>query len=177
MNLKKLLSSSSYTVINKHLMKQIGLEETFMLQYLLDLQDNCFNGEFFQQQSRLADEFGWTLHKVKTTMSSLKNMELINVIKKGIPARNFFVINESKVIEILSDQSVQNKPTSGQNDQSVNIGLTSELKISRLDSSNQAHIKQNKEEQNNKNKIIIDNIDREWTDQEVRSIFDKCLNN
>lgn len=170
MNLKKLLSSSSYTVINKHLMKLIGLEETFMLQYLLDLQTNNFKGEFFQQQSRLADEFGWSLHKVKTTMTSLKDLGLINVIKKGVPARNFFLINESKVIELLSDQLAQNKPTSGQNDQLDNIELSSELKISRLDSSNEAHIKQNKLEQNKKNIIIIDNIDREWSNDEVKQL-------
>ena len=175
MNLKKLLSSSSYTVINKHLMKHIGLEETFMLQYLLDLQTNTFKGEFYQQQSRLSEEFNWSLHKVKTTMTSLKDLGLINIIKKGVPARNFFVINESKVIEILSDQSDQTKLTSGQNDQLDNIELTSQLKISSLDSSNEAHIEQNKQEQNNKNKIIIDNIDKKlsnktWSNIEVKEL-------
>lgn len=164
MNLKKLLGSSSFTIINKHLMKQIGLEETFMLQYLLDLQENELGERFYQQQSRLSKEFGWSLRKIKTVMTRLKNLELIKVYRGGENNKNFFTINKDKIIQMITtplDQSELAQNGLAQN------GSTSEPDLNSPVSPIWAHKEHTNREQNNKNKIIIDNIDRQWTEEEL----------
>jgi hypothetical protein len=101
--IKQLMSQGSYTIVNKPLMKKIGLDCTYMFQYLLDLQDNCFEGEFFQQQERIAEEFGWTVYKVQTVIKQLVGYGLMNVVKKGLPAKNYYSINHEQVVVILND--------------------------------------------------------------------------
>jgi len=102
--IKQLLSQGSYTVINKHLMKKIGLDCTYMFQYLLDLQDNCFEGEFYQQQERLAEEFGWSVYKVQTVTKQLASYGLLSMKRRGMPAKIYYSINLEQVIAFLDNK-------------------------------------------------------------------------
>jgi hypothetical protein len=144
---KQFLGFGSWTSINKPLMKKIGLDCTYMFQYLLDLQENCFEGEFFQQQERLAEEFGWTLYKVQTVIKQLVGYQLLSVTKKGLPAKNYYSINEDQVLciledltQILSSENIEDKSAGIDIHNSVDNIIPSDVEFKALVPSKAQHI-------------------------------------
>jgi hypothetical protein len=102
-NIIKQLTSSSYWTLNKDLCKKIGLQNTLLLQHFIDLQYKLFGGkEFYQQQERLQEELGLTEWAVKQSINYLLKNEIITVEKKGIPAKNYYLISEERINLLLS---------------------------------------------------------------------------
>jgi hypothetical protein len=103
MNIIKQLTSSSYWTLNKDLCRTIGLQNTLLLQHFIDLQYKLFGGkQFYQQQERLQEELGLTEWGIKQSINYLLKEGIISVEKKGIPAKNYYLICEDKVISLLS---------------------------------------------------------------------------
>ena len=84
--MKHLLSSTAFIVLNKQLARQVGLKEAILLAY---------------QQRKC----------IKT----LKEKGLIEVKRKGIPAKQYFKINEEQVLQILNNLSDKNPTTINKN--------------------------------------------------------------
>ena len=124
--LLKELSSSSYWPVNKTLCRGIGLQNTLLLQHFIDLQYNVFNGnEFYQQQERIQKTFGISERQVKQSIKTLIELELISCEKKGIPSKNYYLICEDNLIELLGSlQTLQ----SGQNELTTNDEMNSQRK-------------------------------------------------
>lgn len=99
--LNKTLGKNAYWALNKQLVKSIGLEATLILQHIIDLQSVFKKEEIFQSQPDMAKELGITEYAIKNRIVELSKAGLINVIKKGVPAKNYYSINEDKIIEIL----------------------------------------------------------------------------
>jgi predicted DNA-binding transcriptional regulator len=99
----KQLTSSSYWTLNKDLCRTIGLQNTLLLQHFIDLQYKVFGGkQFYQQQERIQEELGISERQVKQTISFLLKEGFISVDKKGIPAKNYYLINENKITQLVS---------------------------------------------------------------------------
>ena len=99
--LSKTLGKHAYWTLNKSLVKSIGLESTLILQHIIDLQDAFEKDEIFQSQPAMAEELGISEYSIKTKIPELIKLELINVVKKGVPCKNYYSTNDSKIIEIL----------------------------------------------------------------------------
>jgi hypothetical protein len=114
------LTSSSYWTLNKDLCRNIGIQNTLLLQHFIDLQYKLFGGkEFYQQQDRIQEELGLKEWSVKQSINFLLKENLISVEKKGIPAKNWYLINEEKLLSIInsktSNKSGENHLTSTDN--------------------------------------------------------------
>jgi len=136
---KQALSQGSFTIIHKGLMRKIGLYETYLLQYFLDLQDNSFEKAFYQQQERVAEEFGWSVYKVAETIKELQRLELLTVVKKGMPAKNWYLVNETQVLRFLEDLSSLPSVIKESEDLSFEISISSAMKAKALDLFNSQH--------------------------------------
>lgn len=102
--LKNILGNDSYWSINKTIAKKIGLEETVLLQHMIDITAYKNMGdEFYQQMNRLSKELGLSERKIGNHIDKLKNLDLISVTKKGIPAKNYYTLNSDNIIELLED--------------------------------------------------------------------------
>jgi len=122
----KQLTSSSYWTLNKDLCKKIGLQNTLLLQHFIDLQYKIFGGkEFYQQQERIQEELGISERQVKQTISFLLKEGFISVEKKGIPAKNYYLISEVKITSVLSSNE-SNKL--GQFDLTRDVEMTQQRK-------------------------------------------------
>lgn len=151
-NFIKQLTSSSYWTLNKDLCRSIGLQNTLLLQHFIDLQYKVFNGkEFYQQQERIQEELGISERQVKQTISFLLNEGFISVEKKGIPAKNYYLISEDKITSVVS---------SLQTNQSGRIELTrtDELNSQRKELSNK-RIKEKKISKKETNKKEITRLE------------------
>jgi hypothetical protein len=136
---KQALSQGSFTIIHKGLMRKIGLYETYLLQYFLDLQDNSFEKAFYQQQERVAEEFGWSVYKVAETIKELQRLELLTIVKKGMPAKNWYLVNETQVLRFLEDLSSLPPVTKESEDLSFEISVSSAMKAKALALLNSQH--------------------------------------
>jgi hypothetical protein len=105
------LGLQNFWTINKDLCRILGLEDTLLLQHFIDLQYKIFNGnEFFQQQSRIESELGYTEYQVKKCVKSLLTKKIISVSRKGLPSKNYYSINEDEIVKLLNkNTSTKNK--------------------------------------------------------------------
>ena len=132
-NLKKLFLSGNYIVLNKTLIKKIGIETSFLFSVLIEGEEIIknenpdFNGWFFQTVEKLEKITGLSKHKQNECLKRLEKQQFIEVKYLGIPKKRYIKINEDALILfILNDDeeksfkspnnshSSKNSPTSGQ---------------------------------------------------------------
>lgn len=94
--LKKLLSQSSYWIINKDLASKLGFEPTLLLTHLIDCAD-MLNQPFYQQRSRILNTLGWSEKTYRRSVKTLKDLNLIDSEVRGIPPKNYWTINEGQL--------------------------------------------------------------------------------
>lgn len=110
MTLLKLLSSSNYLVINKDLIKVLGIEESILLgelasEYDYWLKKGELDNEYFYSTIENIEK-NTTLSKYKQTqaISKLKELGIVETKLKGIPAKRYIKINEQRIEEVLQDK-------------------------------------------------------------------------
>lgn len=109
--LSKTLGKHAYWTINKQLVKSIGLEATLILQHIIDLQSVFNKDEIFQSQSEMADELGISEYAIKNKIPELVKLGLLNVVRKGVPCKNYYTTNDDKIMDILVNQLDDTKST------------------------------------------------------------------
>lgn len=130
--LKKIIGNQAHWTLNKELVKKIGIAETLVLQHLIDLQENIFEDEFYQQIGRISDELTLGEWKVKECLKTLKELGCIDIVKKGMPAKNYYKVFGKKVLEIISNELPQDGRKSTdllEDGQLEENHLTSEMEI------------------------------------------------
>tara|TARA_R110002073_G_scaffold7380_3_gene41919 strand:+ start:4721 stop:5353 length:633 start_codon:yes stop_codon:yes gene_type:complete len=118
--MKNLLSSSAFLVVNKTLAKNIGLKETILLADLISKEEYFINngmtdGWFFNTEANIQKDTTLTPYQQRNALKSLKNNQIIETMRKGIPAKQFFKINEEQVIKFLNNKSSTNLTTINKN--------------------------------------------------------------
>lgn len=94
MDTKKLIGSTAYFIINKEIMKRIGIKPAILLQHLIDLEDSYFQGkEFYQQVYRLCDDTTLTKTDIRNCKKILIESGVLSISKKGVPSKDWFMIN------------------------------------------------------------------------------------
>lgn len=99
--LSKTIGKNSYWSLNKQLVRIIGLEATLILQHIIDLQEVFQKNEIFQAQPAMANELGITEYAVKNKIVELSKAGYINIVKKGVPCKNYYTTNDDKIINII----------------------------------------------------------------------------
>lgn len=152
-NLKKIIGNQAHWTLNKELVRKIGIAETLVLQHLIDLQENIFENEFYQQIGRIAEELTLGEWKVKECLKTLKEYGLIDIVKKGMPAKNYYKVYGKAVVELISKELPQegrkstNLSEEGQLDENQ---PTSEVKINSQESRKSSDQEKKQEQELNK---------------------------
>ena len=114
--------------VNKKLAKYLGSNDAaLILSHLLYLQEQFFQGaEFYQQQERIMEECNVSISALRIAMTLLKKKGILSVVKKGVPAKNFYLISLTSIAEILGtpDPSLQSdkSPTTSTTDSTPPVG-------------------------------------------------------
>ena len=101
----ELLSQDGYYMLNKKLVKLIGLENAFLLSFFID-KYKFFNDEFFYTKENILNETRLTEYSLNSSLRFLKDNDLITIIKKGCPAKNYYNINFNEIQNLLEDDTV-----------------------------------------------------------------------
>ena len=111
--MKQLLSSTAFLVVNKELARNIGLKETVLLADLISKEEYFINngmtdGWFFNTEANIQRDTTLTPYQQRNALKTLKKNEIIETKRKGIPAKQYFKINEQQVIKLLNNLSATN---------------------------------------------------------------------
>jgi len=111
--MKHLLSSSSFLIVNKSLAKQIGLKETVLLADLISKEEyfianGMTDGWFFNTEKNIEADTTLTAFMQRKCLKALRKYGIIETKRKGIPAKQFFKINEEVVVKFLNNLSATN---------------------------------------------------------------------
>ena len=119
--MKHLLSSTAFIVLNKELARQIGLKAAILLadliskeQYFID-NGGITDGWFFNTEANIQADTTLNPYHQRKCIKELKKHQLIEVKRMGIPAKQYFKINEELVVQILNNLSCKNYTTINKN--------------------------------------------------------------
>ena len=129
--MKQLLSSTAFLVVNKELARNIGLKETVLLADLISKEEYFINngmtdGWFFNTEANIQRDTTLTPYQQRNALKTLKKNEIIETKRKGIPAKQYFKINEEQVVKFLNNKSSTNLTTINKNKE---ITLNNKLSI------------------------------------------------
>ena len=118
--MKELLSSTAFIVVNKTLAKNLGLKETVLLADLISKEEYFINngmtdGWFFNTESNIQKDTTLTPYQQRKALKTLKNHNIIETKRMGVPAKQHFKINEEQVVKFLNNKSLTNLTTINKN--------------------------------------------------------------
>ena len=118
--MKHLLSSSAFLVLNKKLAKEIGLKEAVLLADLISKEEyfianGMTDGWFFNTEANIEADTTLNSYHQRKCLKMLKKHKIIETKRKGIPAKQYFKINEQQVLQILNNLSAKNSTTINKN--------------------------------------------------------------
>lgn len=101
MRIENYLWQGNYTMLNKPLARNIWIPQTAFLCELISQRTRFWKDEFYFTQSDMEKELWLSESTQMRYAKELKEKWLINFEKKGIPARNWFTINDDKIHDII----------------------------------------------------------------------------
>ena len=111
--MKHLLSSSAFIILNKELARQVGLKESILLADLISKEEyfianGMTDGWFFNTEANIEKDTTLTPYQQRKCLKTLKTNLILETKRKGIPAKQYFKINELQVIKLLNNLSATN---------------------------------------------------------------------
>jgi len=136
--MKHLLSSSAFLIVNKQLAKQVGLKGAVLLADLISKEEyfianGMTDGWFFNTEANIERDTTLTSYQQRKVLKMLKKYQIIETKRKGIPAKQYFKINEANLLKILSceetEQLVVNKVKDLSESNLTTINKNKEIRI------------------------------------------------
>lgn len=112
MSIKRLLMSSNYFVLNKQLVRILGIETAFLLSTFVEADETLSdsNGWFYQTALTIEEITGLSNHKQSKCIEQLISLGILLQENKGMPMKRYFKLNYEKISEILEDEK-NSKPS------------------------------------------------------------------
>lgn len=106
-SIKQLLMSSNYFVLNKKLVKELGIETAFLLTSLSEADEMLADedGWFYQTVPQIEEMTGLTKYKQSVCIEQLISLGILLQENKGMPMKRYFKIDYTKVLNILISSS------------------------------------------------------------------------
>lgn len=174
MSILHLLSAGNYIVVNRSLVKSLGLEAAVMLGELAsefcywDDRDATVDGWFYSTIENVEQNTGLSAYAQRMALNKLCDAGLAEVRKKGMPAKRYIRIYDDAVVQYFHDKLLKNL-------------TTSDLKIARQDVA-KFNANNNKEKTTNKKELkksLYNTLDADVmiaNDAELRASFVAFIN-
>ena len=110
MILASLLSSSSYIITNKFLIKAVGTDAAILIGELCseynywEQKDGLKDEEwFFSTRENIEDNTGLSDHTQRVAINLLEKKKLIETKRMGIPCKTYYKLNEENILNIIKE--------------------------------------------------------------------------
>ena len=118
MNILQLIASDSFITVNKELIKQVGLEEAIIIGELASEFDYwqknnglTEDGYFFSTIENVEEKTTLSEHKQRKALKNLKELGLVDVRVKGLPAKRYIKLNEENILQLFQNKFLKNSGT------------------------------------------------------------------
>jgi len=107
--LMSILSSDGYIILNKYVMKALGLHEAILLgelcsEFIYWYKENKLqDGYFYSTRENIEKETTLSPHQQRQAIKTLINKGFVEVIEKDMPKKTYYKVNEEKVYRFLSE--------------------------------------------------------------------------
>tara|TARA_R100001594_G_scaffold42059_3_gene74123 strand:- start:132 stop:923 length:792 start_codon:yes stop_codon:yes gene_type:complete len=111
---KSILASTPFLIINKVLLTALGVEASVVLSHLHQQQiyfkekNQLKDGMFFCTTKNISCTSTLSYHQINKSIATLVKWEIVKVVRKGVPAKLHFKINESQILKILNTSNEKN---------------------------------------------------------------------
>ena len=109
MDIISLLSADSYIICNKTLLRLFGADAAILIgelcaeyKYYTQYNQLTEDGMFFSTQDNIEFNTGINAYSQRKALKKLESEGIITITKKGLPAKNYFKINEDKLLKIFT---------------------------------------------------------------------------
>ena len=130
-----LLSSDGYIMCNKTLIKMYGADCAILVgelcaEYNYYKTNNGLTSDdsFYSTQENIEDNTGLNAYSQRKALKILSEANIIKVTKKGMPAKNYFYINQSQLLNIFTTSASNFK---AQDLQNLNLNNNKEIIINK----------------------------------------------
>ena len=120
MSLLKLIGGRDFLLLNKVLIKKIGLLEAITVGELISLQTQYGDG-FFMSREIICESIGLSKFQLDKAVKTLIDKNILTVETKGLPRRNYYSVSESVLVGFFTDKQLESD-----NQQQNNLTLSSE---------------------------------------------------
>ena len=131
MGVLQIIAKENFITYSKVVARKLGVNAAVLLGQFCSYQ-NLAEGEFYREQSLIAEDTCLSVYEIRKAVDVLVENELLVVERKGVPAKNFYKIDENKLSDFLISRCEK----------------FTHLEIENFDIYN----KKNKDEKNNNNK-------------------------
>lgn len=103
-SIKQLLMTSNFYVLNKQLVKSLGIETAFFLTTLVEADETLADDEgwFYQTSKTLEEITGLSNHKQTKCIEQLISLGILLQENKGVPMKRYFKLNYDQILKFLN---------------------------------------------------------------------------
>ena len=130
--ISKLLSTNGFIQVNKALIKKVGLHEAILIGELCaeynywEERNLLEDGFFYSTRDNIEENTGLSEHYQRKALSTLYELGIVIIEKRGLPAKNYYKINFDMLLSILEESSCQRRRQ--QDTESVNLNNNKQTK-------------------------------------------------
>lgn len=104
MDIIDLLATNNFIIYNKDIAKKYGIEAAILLGAMCSYQKSFKNQEFYRDENEITNDTALSIYAIRKAKQVLKNAGILQIVKKGLPARHFFKINAEKLLVNFTNQ-------------------------------------------------------------------------
>ena len=146
-SIKQLLMTSNFYVLNKQLVKSLGIETAFFLTTLVEADETLADDEgwFYQTSKTLEEITGLSNHKQTKCIEQLISLGILLQENKGVPMKRYFKLNYDQILKFLNTR----------------IEKTSNQELKKVESKSLKNLKTSFQKNSNNKEYSINNLDKE----------------
>ena len=111
--LMSILSNDGYIILNKYVMKALGLHEAILLGELCsefiywNKENKLQDGFFFSTRENIEKETTLSPHQQRQAIKTLVNKGLVEIVERDMPKKTYYRINEEKIYKFLLETDLE----------------------------------------------------------------------
>ena len=175
-----ILSNDGYIILNKYVMKALGLHEAILLGELCSeyiywyKEEKLQDGFFYSTRENIERETTLSPFQQRQALKKLTEMGLVEILEKDMPKKTYYKVDEEKVYKFLLETDLNLTEVKKFNDKTSNNLTSSDEKIKHKEVE-KLDINNNKKNNNKKNNNILSNLITGETEQKEEMGYEEIF--
>ena len=178
--LMSILSNDGYIILNKYVMKALGLHEAILLGELCSeyiywyKEEKLQDGFFYSTRENIEKETTLSPFQQRQALKKLTEMGLVEILEKDMPKKTYYKVDEEKVYRFLLETDLNLTEVKKFNDKTSNNLTSSDEKIKHKEVE-KLDINNNNINNNDKNNNILSNLITGETEQKEEMGYEEIF--